>query len=165
MRSRLIFIFGIVLMALAGCDSSQVYDQYETIDGSWSKDNVLSFNFEAPDTINNYDLFINIRNTSDYQFNNLFLIVEMQYPHGKVEKDTLEYRMAAADGTLLGEGFTDIKENKLVYKGMNSSFVFSEEGEYEVRVEHAMRENGEVKGIQNLNGIIDVGFRIERTQN
>lgn len=165
MRSRLVFIFGTLLMMLTGCDSHQVYDQYTSVDDSWSKDEAVSFKFEAPDMTNAYDLFINIRNTNDYQFNNLFLIVEMRYPHGKVTKDTLEYRMAAADGTLLGDGFTDIKENKLFYKGMNSGFIFSEEGEYEVVIQHAMRENGEVRGVEELKGVIDVGFRIERPQN
>lgn len=152
-------------MTLISCDSQQVFDKYASIDGNWSKGDAVSFKFEAPDTTNEYDLFINVRNTNDYQFNNLFLIVEMRYPNGKVTKDTLEYRMAAADGTLLGDGFTDIKENKLVYKGLNSAFKFSEEGEYEVIIEHAMRENGEVQGVQELKGVIDVGFRIEHSQN
>ena len=35
----------------------------------------------------------------------------MNYPNGKVVKDTLEYKMAAPNGELLGTGFSDIKEN------------------------------------------------------
>ena len=48
---------------------------------------------------------------------------------GRCKKDTLEYKMTAPNGELLGSGFTDIKENKLWYK---EGEVFSEEGEYNI---------------------------------
>ena len=72
--------------------------------------------------------------------------------------------MAAPNGELLGSGFTDIKENKLWYRGYESAFRFSEEGNYEVNIRHAMRKNGKVKGVENLEGITDVGFRVEHAQ-
>ncbi len=103
-------------------------------------------------------MFVNLRNTNAYKYNNLFLIVEMVFPHGKTIKDTLEYRMAEPSGKLLGEGYTDIKENKLWYK---ENVVFTETGEYTVNIQHAMRENGKVNGIVELEGITDIGFRIE----
>ena len=85
----------------------------------------------------------------------------MDFPHGKKVTDTLEYEMAKADGSLLGTGFSDIKENKLWYK---EGVVFKESGEYILKVQQAMRENGEVDGVENLKGVTDVGFRIEKTE-
>jgi len=82
----------------------------------------------------------------------------MVNPNGKTEKDTLEYKMAEPSGKLLGTGYTDIKENKLWYK---EGFVFNETGIYTVKIQQAMRERGKVKGVENLDGITDVGFRIE----
>jgi gliding motility-associated lipoprotein GldH len=89
----------------------------------------------------------------------------MDYPNGKIEKDTLEYKMAEPNGKLLGTGFTDVKENKLWYKGYKEPFVFKEKGEYKINIQHAMRQNGQVKGIDNLEGITDIGFRIEKAKN
>ena len=89
----------------------------------------------------------------------MFLIVEMDFPHGKKIKDTLEYKMADPSGKLLGVGITDIKENKLWYK---ENVIFKEKGEYVVKIQHAMRENGKVSGVVNLEGITDIGFRIEK---
>jgi gliding motility-associated lipoprotein GldH len=66
--------------------------------------------------------------------------------------------MAKPNGELLGSGFTDIKENKLWYK---EGIVFNESGEYTINIQHAMRENGKVNGVVNLEGITEVGFRIE----
>ena len=89
----------------------------------------------------------------------------MVYPHGKTIKDTLEYRMADPTGKLLGTGLTDVKENKLWYKGNESNFIFDEVGEYTVNIQHAMRENGKVNGVLELEGITDIGFRIENINN
>ncbi|WP_299112122.1 gliding motility lipoprotein GldH [uncultured Winogradskyella sp.] len=149
---------------ILGCDSKAVFDVYKSLPNQWHKDSVASFNFKAPDTTNNYNLYVNLRNTNDYKFSNLYLIVELNYPNGKIIKDTLEYKMAAPNGELLGEGFTDVKENKLWYRGYKTPFKFSENGDYRVNIQHAMRNNGEVNGVKDLEGITDIGFRVEQTQ-
>jgi hypothetical protein len=64
----------------------------------------------------------------------------------------------------LGTGFTDVKENKLWYKGYDKPFIFDETGEYIINIQHAMRQNGQVDGIDNLEGITDIGFRIEHSK-
>lgn len=166
MRKRiswLLLVFACLFLAV-GCDSKAVYDEYKPVANKWHKDTLANFNFKAPDTINNYNLYVNLRNTNDYKFSNLFLIVEFNYPNGKAVKDTLEYKMAAPNGKLLGTGFSDIKENKLWYRGYEDSFRFSEEGDYKVTIQHAMRDNGDVNGVENLEGITDIGFRVEQAQ-
>ena len=159
-----IWIALILGITICSCDTNRVYDEYKSVPNQWNKDSVISFKVTPPDSINGYNLFINLRNTNDYKYSNLFLIVEMDYPNGKTVKDTLEYKMADPNGKLLGTGFTDVKENKLWYKGYKAPFVFNETGEYEVKVQQAMRQNGQIGGIDNLEGITDVGFRIEQTK-
>ena len=159
------FLLAVIVMTLTACDSMAVYDEYHTVPNKWHKDSVQTFRVEAPDTLNPYNLFINLRNTNDYRYNNLYLIAELNYPNGKVLKDTLQYRMADADGAFLGSGFSDLKENKLWYKGNKEPFVFEESGEYLINIQHAMRENGEVYGVEELEGITEIGIRVEHTQN
>ena len=127
----------------------------------WNKDSAMQFNVSAPDTTNAYNLFINLRNNHEFAYSNLFVIATMQYPNGKTVQDTLEYKMAYPNGELLGTGFTDVKENKLWYKGYQSPFHFEESGEYKIEIQHAMREIGSEHGIADLEGVSDVGFRIE----
>jgi gliding motility-associated lipoprotein GldH len=146
------------------CDSNRVFDEYKSVPNHWNKDSIISFNVTPPDSINDYNLFVNLRNTNEYKYSNLFLIVEMDYPNGKTLKDTLEYKMADPSGKLLGTGFTDVKENKLWYKGYDKPFVFNEIGEYKINIQHAMRQNGQINGIDNLEGITDIGFRIEQSK-
>ncbi|MFC0603357.1 gliding motility lipoprotein GldH [Winogradskyella pulchriflava] len=164
-RKTKCFLLAIVCVLLvASCDSKAVYDVYKSVPNAWHKDSITSFNFKAPDTIKNYNLYVNLRNNNEYKFSNLFLIVELNYPNGKAVKDTLEYKMAAPNGELLGTGFSDVKENKLWFRGYKKPFKFNEEGEYKVSIQHAMRNNGEVRGVENLEGITDVGFRVEQAQ-
>jgi len=162
--SRLLLVAVIFCFLITSCDSKAVFDVYKSVPNQWHKDSVISYTIKAPDTLKNYDLYVQLRNTNDYKFSNLFLIVELNYPNGKVVKDTLEYKMAAPNGELLGTGFSDLKENKLWFRGFKKPFKFNEEGEYTVNIQHAMRNNGEIKGIVNLEGITDIGFRVEQTE-
>jgi gliding motility-associated lipoprotein GldH len=161
MQNKFSWFFISLLLGVTSCDSKRVFDEYKSVPNQWHKDSIIEFNITPPDSITPYNLFVNIRNTNDYKYSNLFLIVEMNFPNGKVVNDTLEYLMTKPNGVFLGTGFSDVKENKLWYK---EGVIFSETGEYKVKIQHAMRENGNIKGVENLEGITDVGFRIEQTQ-
>jgi hypothetical protein len=58
----------------------------------------------------------------------------------------------------LGEGFTDIKENKLIFK---QKAVFNQKGIYKISIQQAVRETGKIVGEKELKGVTEVGFRIE----
>jgi gliding motility-associated lipoprotein GldH len=151
----------LVSVLLVSCDSKRVFDEYQSLPDGWHRDSLVSFDFNNPDTTKVYDLFINIRNNNEYPFSNLYLITEMNFPNGKTIADTLEYEMAYPNGDWMGEGFTDVKESKLWYR---ENVRFGETGEYTLNIRHAMRKNGEVDGVQVLEGITDVGFRIEASR-
>lgn len=124
------------------------------------KKDTIEFTFEQKDTINPYNLFLNIRNNNEYPYNNLFVIVALTQPDSLVKIDTLEYAMAYPDGKLMGEGFSDVKENKLWYQ---ENFTFKKPGTYSVKVSQALRKTGDIAGDLELNGVTEVGFRIEKT--
>lgn len=149
----------ICLLLVISCDKKRVFDEYESLPGKWHKDSVVTFKFQAPDTIQEYNLFINLRNNANYKYSNLFLITNMNFPNGKVIGDTLEYEMAAPSGEWLGTGFGELKQNKLWYK---ENVRFSEIGEYSFNIQQAMRKSGETEGILEFEGITEVGFRIEK---
>lgn len=157
-NSAFLCVLGL-LIGMTSCDNKQVYDVYKTVPNAWHKDSIINFKITPPDTTNAYNLFVNLRNTNAYRYSNLFLIVEMDFPHGKTMTDTLEYKMAKPNGEFLGTGFNDLKENKLWYK---EGVIFNENGDYTIKIQQAMRENGKVNGVINLEGITDVGFRIEK---
>ncbi len=155
--SKIIVAIAITVI-LVSCNSNMVKSEYRATDrGVWNKDDVLEFTFSELDTVQDHDMFINVRNDETFQYNNLFLIAELNFPDGNTVTDTLEYEMALPDGTWLGKGYGSLKENKLWYK---ENIVFPTSGVYTLRVSHAMRKNGDVNGVMNLEGITDIGFEI-----
>ena len=153
-------VISILTMAfiVVSCDSNVAFGDVKVLPGYWDKDEIIEFTLPQMDSLKRYDLFISVRNTNDFPFNNLFLIVNMNFPHGKTISDTLEYKMARSNGEWLGEGIGSIKENKLWYK---ENIVFSEEGNYNITITHAVRNNGDSGGVTRLDGITDVGFSVE----
>ena len=157
LRLRNNFILLLVAVLLFSCDEKRVFDEYKSVGSAWHKDSIVTFDLPELDSTKRYNLFVNLRANNDYPFNNLFLIVAIERPNGFTKVDTLEYLMANPDGSLLGDGFTDIKESKLFYK---EKVRFR--GNYKVHLKQAVRENGKVPGVTALEGITDVGFRIEQ---
>jgi gliding motility-associated lipoprotein GldH len=154
-KSVIVFI---LFFSLLSCNTNSLFSENQSLNKEWKKNENINFVVQITDTINRYNLFITLRNNENYKFSNLFLIVTMQFPDGKTIKDTLEYAMASPNGEWLGRGFTSIKENKLWYK---EHIAFPVSGDYHFSITHAMRENGSVSGIEKLEGITDIGIKIE----
>jgi gliding motility-associated lipoprotein GldH len=154
--NSLLCLFAII--TLISCDKNRVFDEYKSVGNAWNKDSIVDFELPQLDETKQYNLFVNIRDNNDYPFNNLHLIVSLEQPNKEILVDTLEYQMANPDGTLLGEGFSDIKENKLFFK-QNTSF--TQKGIYKINIKHAVRQTGKIVGEKELKGITEVGFRIE----
>jgi gliding motility-associated lipoprotein GldH len=148
----------IIIISLVSCDQNRVFDQYKSVDNNWHKDSIVSFELSKLKKGNKYNMYINIRDNKDFPYSNLFLIVLLEQPNKKTLVDTLQYQMANPDGSLLGHGFSDIKESKLVYK-LNEEI--TQKGNYTVSIQQAVRPIGVVKGDTNLKGITEIGFRIE----
>lgn len=153
-----IVVFFLFAVLFVSCDSKTVFSETRAMDGYWGQDETVAFKIPQLDSLKKYNLFLNVRNTNNYKFNNIFLIVSMHFPHGKTITDTLEYRMANPDGSWMGQGIGNVKENKLWYK---ENVSFFENGSYTITIGQAMRNNGSVEGVTRLEGISDVGFSVE----
>jgi len=156
---KLILAF-IILTYTLSCTNNTIYNQYQAIENSeWHKDSIINFKINSTDTISKNNLYVTLRNNKDYEFSNLFLIVGIKFPNNYQIVDTLEYEMTTPEGRFLGNGMTDVKENKLEYK---TNVTFSLMGDYDISVQQAMRRTRDIDGLSALNGITDVGLQIEK---
>jgi gliding motility-associated lipoprotein GldH len=150
----IVHLFALLTILLASCDSARVFDQYREIpDSIWHKDSAVTFQIPITDTLQNHNLLIQIRNETNYKFSNIWLFIEITQPDGETVRDTFEIVLADPSGRWLGEGFGGLKTRQSVYR---RNVYFPVSGEYTVTLQHGMRE-------ENLKGIHDVGFRVERT--
>jgi len=151
----------LIVLLFISCDKKPIFSEYKELDGTWKKSDTLRFTFEQNDTINPYHLFLNVRNNNDFPFNNMYLIVSLQEPGIKptIKVDTLEYQMANPDGTLMGNGFSDVKESKLWYL---ENYKFNRVGKYNIEIVQAVRETSKVEGVEDLKGVTELGLQIEK---
>lgn len=148
-----IFFFAIVLIVLFACDNKVIFYKFTSIpETGWNKDSVLVFEFHVTDTLQNHNIFINIRNDIKYEYSNLWLFVRIEEPGGTTLTDTIEITLADPTGKWLGEGFGGIKTREAIYK---SGVFFPGSGDFEIHIQQGMRNS-------TITGITDVGVKIEK---
>ncbi len=154
MNKILLFLTVFSLIYLTSCDPRMIYDKFEdTGNGSWNWEEKKQFEIDIQDTISSYNVYVNIRHTKDYPFNNLYVFLTLSGPTGGVIKDTLEFQIAEASGKWTGTGFGNVK---LVRKKYRGAVRFARKGNYIFELEQGMRQ----KEIP----VTDVGIRVEKYQ-
>ena len=101
------------------------------------------------------------RKYTQYPYSNLFLIAKLKTGDSLLLCDTLEYAMADARGKWLGKGFLEVKESKLWWR---ENYQLPAVQNINVQLEHALRSNNSEQGLDNLEGIVGVGFAVEEIQ-
>ena len=153
------FFASLLSLLLIACgQSGDTADTIAINSEGWQVKDPAIFKLPRLDSLATYNAYITVRNNNKYPFSNLFLIVSLQHPYGKTAVDTLEYKMARPDGSWLGAGIGNVKENKLFFK---QNLIFNEAGNYTLHISHAVRNNGEPQGVSKLEGITDIGYSLE----
>ncbi|MEK9614252.1 MAG: gliding motility lipoprotein GldH [Flavobacteriaceae bacterium] len=153
-----IIVFGFLMISLS-CSQDQKVSMYQSVTNEELSTRPLVF--DIPETVMDTvrkNVFIRLRNDNAYEFSNIFLIATLTAGDKQIVQDTLEYAMAAPDGTWLGTGFGEVKESKLWWK---QGVLFPKERPIKIKISQAMRNNGQTKGVPKLNGILTVGISIE----
>jgi len=146
-------VFALISIVLLSCDPNRVYDEYKEIPKyTWNYKENVNFNINIEDTTILYNMYINVRHTSDYMFSNLYLFIDIKYPDNKISRDTVECVLADDRGRWLGEGLGGMWDSKILIK---KSFKFNLSGEYKFDIYQAMR-------VDDLTDIMDIGLRIEK---
>lgn len=142
----------ILAISLISCDNT-VYENYYSFENeSWNSDSLKSFDFEIMDTLATYNLSLNVRHSTDYEYQNLFVFVS-----GEVN-DTIELMLADKNGKWKGSGISDVRE---FTHSLKKDRTFSKKGKYSINIEQAMRYGASEK-IQHLPNILDVGLIIKK---
>jgi gliding motility-associated lipoprotein GldH len=145
-KLKFIFLVGFAIW-LQACNYNSLYDENISIEEKgWYKDDLATFEVAVTDTLQSYNFYINIRNTVDYRYSNLYIFMNTKFPNNNVSRDTLEFILADIEGKWLGKGWGAVKENAvLISAGMR----FPLKGYYEFKIQHAMRQDT-LKGIKNM---------------
>ncbi|MCB2206895.1 MAG: gliding motility lipoprotein GldH [Bacteroidetes bacterium] len=148
--SKLFFILGVSII-LHSCNLNGIYNESITIDEKgWYKNDLARFEVAIDDTLQSYDFYINIRNTTEYRYSNLYIFLNTRFPNNNISRDTIEFVLADIEGRWLGKGWGAVKENSIL---LSRNMRFPLKGIYEFKIQQAMR-------VDTLDGISDVGIQI-----
>lgn len=132
-----------------------IYRNTQTVpDNIWAINKPLVFDVPVDDSISKYNIYVTVRNADSYDFNNLFLFIDIKTPMKFTERDTLECPLADQNGKWMGNGLGDIWDNKFLFK---RNMTFQRKGTYEFIFTQAMR-------VDSLPMIMDAGLSIEKVK-
>ena len=138
-----------------GCTNNSIYRQSKHIENEcWHKDSVVQFVVNIADTVNYFDIYINVRNTNEYPRQNLFLFVQTISPLGISLVDTVNILLADDYGLWTGKNISRIWEKNVLLFG---NVKFAKSGDYIFKINQGMR-------FDLLNGISDVAMNIEHVK-
>ena len=146
----------VTLISLASCNNNVFYSESAHLEkGEWKTTDTLFYSFDSKDSLATYDFYFEIRNSTDYDLQNLYLFITAYYPGNTYSRDTAECILAAPDGKWYGKGMGKHKDNRFLFrKGVR----FRKPGNYIIAVNQAMRKD-------KLKGITDVGILIKKQTN
>ena len=151
---RIIFVFlSLLLLVCCNTNTESSYSVFE--EDSWHADSIITLSHSVVDTITKQNLYLKIRHSTDFEYQNIFLFVDFQE-----KRDTIEVILSEKNGKWLGSGFGDIKEVEYCFA---KETIFNSKKTSKVTVEQAMRY-GEQPVITNLKGIIALGINIKKSE-
>jgi gliding motility-associated lipoprotein GldH len=140
---------------LTSCDRNRVFeDNLDLKDYAWRAKEKPSFSFPITDTTARYNVYLNVRTTTGYQFYNLFVKLTLVGPDNEpISRRLHEMNIRNPQtGEPLGNGAGDIFDNQfLALSGLR----FRKAGTYKVDLEQYMR-------LAVLPDVMDVGIRVAR---
>lgn len=155
MKFKIYILFSLVIFS---CDSNVEFLKYNSVNGVWHKDALQEFSFELNET-NEYNTFVNLRINEEYKFSNIFLITTLKDSLNILSKDTLQFKLADKSGKFVGKKRINLVDNKLLHK---KQLKLERNKKYFLSIEHAMRVINKVGGLENLQGVTDIGYKIEK---
>jgi len=154
-KIKILLFLGLSVFLFQSCDRNRYYEENtEVSDNKWFYQDAKEFKVSVNDTLSLYNFYLNIRNTNEYPYANLYVFVETTFPNSEMANDTIELQLADLKGKWLGSGKGKYKYNNFI---LREAMKFGSSGDYIFKIRQGMR-------VDTLEGISDVGIRLEYYQ-
>jgi gliding motility-associated lipoprotein GldH len=151
-KRALLFLF--IAASIAACSKLDTFEKTVAIpEQKWYSANKQTFKFNITDTASAYSIYLVVRHTDAYKYNNLWLKLETSFPGSPTASQNVDLTLATDASGWMGTGMDDIYEyRKPISRG---PVHFSKTGEYVFTLSQIMREDP-------LEHIMNVGIRVEK---
>lgn len=155
MNSNIKFSFVCLLLFLINsCRQIDVYEKNIAITNhSWKHNYTCNGKFIIKDTLAYYNVYVIIRHTDSYKYNNIWLNLGLQTPGEKMNFQKQNLALSDDANGWYGSGMDDIWEVRKLINDKPSRF--RKIGEYQFSLQNIMRDNP-------LDGVMSAGLRVEK---
>ena len=153
-----IFRFFIPLIVLGyyslSCTQINVFEKNTSIPHyEWSSDFSATGTFTISDTLASYNLYLVIRHTDAYKYNNIWLNVGLQSPNDSMYFQKVNLALGNDASGWEGVGMNDIWEVRKLLNGQPRRF--KKNGNYTFKIFQIMRDNP-------LTNMMSAGLRVQK---
>ncbi len=150
-------LFPAMIFFISACNwTTGVFEKNLEFNGhEWPSSVKPDISFDISDTISTYNIYIVIRHTDAYHFNNMYVRVTVREP-GTTAGKTGDYdlQLATNNKGWIGTAMDDIYDARLLIQPKTK---FMKAGTYHISLEQLMREDP-------LKNVLSAGLRVEREQ-
>lgn len=149
------YLGSLLLLLMVSCRQKVgVFEKNTTIPSyNWVMNFAATGTFNITDTLGSYNIFLVLRHTDGYSYNNIWLNVGLKSPGDSMYFQKVNLSLGNDASGWEGSGMNDIWEVRKLLNGQPRRFI--KKGEYQFEIRHIMRENP-------LKGIMSAGFRVEK---
>jgi gliding motility-associated lipoprotein GldH len=157
LKKPLLFLLAAGCLLCSSCTiPSDVFEKDATLPGQEWQSNyhpTFSFDISRGDTGNRYNIYLVLRHTDAYNYNNIWIRGSVQQP-GDSTTRSQRYDLSLADNQKgwTGSGMDDIYEHRIEIQHLTK---FNHPGTYSFTLEQIMREDP-------LKHVLNIGVRIEK---
>jgi len=141
----------ISLIFLFGCNGPTiVHEDQMQLDESWSYSQPFSTELDVTDTEALFDLAVEIKHSTHFGFENLYLLIGTEFPDGKFIEEPISLELADKKGNWQSKCRG---ENCQLEFFLQEKFKFKQSGKYKFTI-------GQYSRKEELEGILAIGFKL-----
>ena len=138
----------------SSCKQIDIFEKNTVIPNyEWKSNFIVSGSFKITDTISAYSIYLVLRHTDAYKYNNIWLNIGLQPPGDSLIKQKVDLKLGDDANGWEGNGMNDIWELRKLLNGAPRRF--KKAGEYKFTIAQVMRD-------EPLLHVISAGLRIEK---
>jgi len=151
MKPKIIF-FLLITIGLLSCGKKTIFEKYKEIENStWNCKSVISFEVPINDIGKKYNIYITVRHSEVYPFNNLYVGVDIYTPSGDKRSKDYYLEIRNEDRSFKGDVLGDIWDVKVqIMKNVS----FTKEGILKFDITNLMQYT-------NLPDVMEIGLTVE----
>ncbi|MFI5171294.1 MAG: gliding motility lipoprotein GldH, partial [Chitinophagales bacterium] len=120
--------FAAMLCLIISCEQSRVFDKNIPLNkNGWNYGEQIQFEVNVNDTIIPYNLYVNVRHTDEYPYDNLWVKLTTVFPDSTSRQNEINVKLSEPDGKWTGNCVDGICFNSVL---VQNNFLLPQKGKY-----------------------------------